>query len=212
MTTIKEEFDPLMDEASGHTQDMVQDISTRQSPVVEPPRRSSTNNTTMESPVVDPPRRSSTIDTPMESPVVETPRRSSTSNNRSLAVMEASTLEASRYHIPIARGAVSFTSIASLNLQTFIDPLPLDQLLCYSANTVQSWPTEDRDQILAVAGRDLTVASRNLAELTRYLDIQAAHLATCAGASDESIPLMAAETYPRLPGGIGAALQEVQKD
>ena len=68
MATIKEEFDPLLDEASGHTQGMVQDISTRQSPVV------------------DPPRRSSTIDTPMESPVVETPRRSSTSNNRSLAV------------------------------------------------------------------------------------------------------------------------------
>ena len=35
----------------------------------------------MESPVVDPPRRSSTIDTTMESPLVETPRRSSTSNN-----------------------------------------------------------------------------------------------------------------------------------
>ena len=126
--------------------------------------------------------------------------------------MEASTLEAPRYRIPIARGAVNFKSIASLDLQTFIDPLPLDQLLCYSANTVQSWPTEDRDQILAVAGRDLTVARRNLAELTRYLDIHVAHLATCAGGSDDSIPLMAAETYPRLPGGIGAALQEVQRD
>ena len=203
MTAIKEEFDPLWDEASGHTQGMVQHISTRQSPVVDPPRRSSTNDTTMESPVVDPPRRSSTIDTPMESPVVETPRRSSTSNNRSLAVMEASTLEAPHCHIPIARGAVNFTSIASLDLQTCIDPLPLDQLLCYSSSTVQSWPAEDRDQILAVANRDLTVARRNLAELTRYLDIHAAHLASCAGASDDSIPLMAAETYPRLPGGIG---------
>ena len=194
MATIKEEFDPLMDEASGYAQDMVQDRATRQSPVV------------------DPPRRSSTIDTTMESPMVETPRRSSTSNNRLLAVMEASTLEAPRYRIPIARGAVNFTYIACLDLQTFIDPLPLDQLLCYSANTVQSWPTEDRDQILAVASRDLTVARRNLAELTRYLDIHAAHLATCAGGSDDSIPLMAAETYPRLPGGIGAALQEVQRD
>ena len=82
-------------------------------------------------------------------------------------------------------------------------PLPLDQLICYSADTVQSWPTEDRDQILAVASRDLTVARRNLAELTRYVDIHAAHLATCTGGSDDSIPLMAAETYPRLPGGIG---------
>ena len=166
MATIKEEFDPLMDEASGYSPSMVQDEAVRQSPVVVTPRRSFTNDKTRESPVVDPPRRSSTMDTTMESPVVEMPRRSSTSNNtsnnRSLAVMEASTLEAPRYRIPIARGAVNFTSIASLDLQTFIDPLPLDQLLCYSADTVQSWPTEDRDQILAVASRDLTVARRNL--------------------------------------------------
>ena len=51
MATIKEEFDPLMDEASGYTQDMSQDGTTRQSPVVVTPRRSSTNDTTMESPV-----------------------------------------------------------------------------------------------------------------------------------------------------------------
>ena len=47
MATIKEEFDPLMDEASSYTQDMVQDRAARQSPVVDPPRRSSTNDTTM---------------------------------------------------------------------------------------------------------------------------------------------------------------------
>ena len=210
METVKEEFDPLMDEASGYS--AVQDGVVRRSPVVVTPRRSSTKDKSRESPVVDTPRRSSTMDTTTDSPVVDTPRRSSTSNNRSLAVMEASTLEAPHYCIPIARGSVNFTSIASLDLQTFIDPLPLDQLICYSAETVQSWPTEDREQILAVAGRDLTVARRNLAELTRYVDIHAAHLATCTGGSDDSIPLMAAETYPRLPGGIGAALQEVQRD
>ena len=120
-------------------------------------------------------------------------------------------MEAPNCYIPIARGSVNFTSIASLDLQTFIDPLPLDQLNCYNAKTVQSWPREDREQILAVAGRDLSVARRNLAELTRYVDMHAAHLATCTAGSDDSIPLMAAETYPRLPGGIGAALQEVQK-
>ena len=69
-----------------------------------------------------------------------------------------------------------------------------------------------RKQILAVAGRDLSVARRNLAELTRYVDMHAAHLATCTGSADDRIPLMAAETYPRLPGGIGASLQEVQKN
>ena len=59
MATIKEEFDPLLDEASGYTQDMVQDRANRQSPVVDPPRRSSTIHTTMESTVVETPRRSS---------------------------------------------------------------------------------------------------------------------------------------------------------
>ena len=185
MAAIKEECDPPRDKASGDTPAIVTDISTKQSPVV------------------DPPRRSSTIDTTTESPVVETPRRSSTNNNRSLAVMEASTLEAPHCHIPIARGAVNYTSIASLDLQTFIDPLPLDQLLCYSPSTVYSWPAEDRGQILAVANRDRTIARRNLAELTRYLDTHAAHLAACAGPLDDNILLMAAETYPRLPGGIG---------
>ena len=176
-----------------------------------------TEKSTKQSPVVDPPRRSSTIDMVTEkstkqSPVVETPRRSSTNNNRSLAVMEASAIEAPHCHIPVARGAVSYTSIASLDLQTFIDPLPLDQLLCYSANVVHSWPAEDRDQILAVANRDISIARRNLTELTRYVDTHAAHLAACVGAFDDSIPLMAAETFPRLPGGIGSALQEMQRD
>ena len=211
METVKEEVDPLMDEASGYTS-AVQDGVVRRSPVVVTSRQSSTKVKSRESPVVDPPRRSSTMDTTTDSPVVNTPRRSSTSNNRSLAVMEASTLEAPHCYIPIARGSVNFTSIASLDLQTFIDPLPLDQLICYGAETVQSWPREDREQILAVAGRDLSVARRNLAELTRYVDMHAAHLATCTGGSDDNIPLMAAETYPRLPGGIGAALQEMQKE
>ena len=210
METVKEEFDPLIDEAFGYTP-TVQDGVVRRSPVVFTSRRSSTKVQSRESPVVDPPRRSSTMETDTDSPVVDTPRRSSTNNNRSLAVMEASTLEAPHCYIPIARGAVNFTSIASLDLQTFIDPLPLDQLICYSAETVQSWPSEDHEQILAVAGRDLSVARRNLAELTRYVDMHAAHLATCTGSSDDRIPLMAAETYPRLPGGIGASLQEVQK-
>ena len=207
METVKQEFDPSFDGASGYTP-TVQDGVVRRSPVVFASRRSSTRVQSRESPVVDPPRRSSTSETATDSPVVDTPRRSSTANNRSLAVMEASTMETPRYCLPTARGSVSFTSIASLDLQTFIDPVPLDQLICYSAETVRSWPTEDRAQILAVAGRDITVARRNLAELTRYIDIHAVHLATCSGGSDDSIPLMAAETFPRLP----AALQGVQRD
>ena len=134
-----------------------------------------------------------------ESPVVETPCRSSTANNRSLAVMEASRLESPHCHLPLARGAVSSTCISSLDLQTFIDPLPMDQLLCYSPSTVHSWPAEDREQILAVAGRDMVIARRNVADISRYLDAHAAHLAACTGAMDDSIPPMAAETFPPGP-------------
>ena len=147
-----------------------------------------------------------------ESPVVETPRRSSTSNNRSLAVMEASRLESPHCHLPLARGAVTNTSISSFDLQTFIDPLPLDQLLCHSPSTVHSWPAEHREQILAVANRDMVIARKNVADLSRYLDAHAAHLAACTGAMDDNIPLMAAETYPRLSGGIRSALREMQRD
>ena len=146
------------------------------------------------------------------SPVVETPRRSSTPNNRSLAVMESSQLEAPHCHLPLARGAVTSTSIASFDLQTFIEPLPLDQLLCYSPSTVHSWPTAAREEILAVAHRDMVIARRNVADISVYLDAHAAHLAACAGALDDSVPLMAAETFPRLPGGIRSALQDMQKD
>ena len=62
MASIKEEFDPLMDEASGYSPSMVQDGAVRQSPVVVTPRRSTTNDKSRESPVVVTPRRSSTND------------------------------------------------------------------------------------------------------------------------------------------------------
>ena len=146
------------------------------------------------------------------SPVVETPRRSSTPNNRSLAVMEASWLDAPHCHVPLARGVVTNTSISSYDLQTFIEQLPLDQLLCYSPSTMHSWPAADREEILAVANRDMVIVRRNVADISRYLDTHAAHLAACAGALDDSIPLMAAETFPRLPGGIRSALQDLQRD
>ena len=152
MAMVEQEFDPSIDEASGYTPKLQDGVvrrspvvftarrsSTRvqsmESPVVDLPRRSSTRVQSRESPVVDPPRRSSTMETDTDSPVVDTPCRSSNANNHSLAVMEASRMETPRYCLPTARGSVSFTSIASLDLQTFIDPLPLDQLICYSAET-----------------------------------------------------------------------------
>ena len=150
--------------------------------------------------------------TPTPSPVVETPRRSLTPNNRSLAVMESGQLVAPQCHLPLARGAVASSSIASFDLQTFVEPLPLDQLLCYAPSTVQSWPTTAREGILAVAHRDLVVARRNIADFSHYLDTHEAHLAACAGALDDTVPLMAAETFPRLPGGIRSALKEIRRD
>ena len=84
--------------------------------------------------------------------------------------------------------------------------------MLYSPSTVHSWPAEHREQILAVANRDMVIARRNVADISRYLDAHAAHLAACNGAMDDNIPLMAAETYPRLPGGIRSTLREVQRE
>ena len=89
--------------------------------------------------------------------------------------------------------------IASENLLSFIDPLPMDRLILHDTQAVRGWPSTERDQLLAVPHRDLHVARRNVAELTRYLDDQSAHLAACAGAEADHIPLMMVETFPRLP-------------
>ena len=88
----------------------------------------------------------------------------------------------------------------------------MDQLMCHTPSSVQSWPTAARDEILAVAHRDLAVARRNVAEFTRYLDIHSEHLAACAGAMDDSVPLMSAETFPRRSGGVRSALEEIRQD
>ena len=149
---------------------------------------------------------------PTPPPVVETPRRTITPNNRSLAVMESGQLVAPQCHLPLARGVVSSSSIASMELQTFVEPLPLDQLLCHTPSTVQTWPTAAHEEILAVAHRDLAVARRNIADFTYYLDVHAVHLAACAGALHDTVPLMSAETFPRLPSGIRSALKEIKRD
>ena len=58
----------------------------------------------------------------------------------------------------------------------------------------------------------MAVARRNMADLTRYLDIQSTHLAACSGALDNTIPLMSVDTFPRLTGGIRSALDEAYHD
>ena len=88
--------------------------------------------------------------------------------------------------MPLSRGAVSSVSLGSTDLIYYVEPLPLDQMLYH-----------DVQAVLAVAQRDVAVARQNLAEMTQYFDIHAAHLAACSGALDDMLPLMSVETFPR---------------
>ena len=144
-------------------------------------------------------------------PVMGAPLRSITPNNLSLTYLQSGPFDQPQSYLPLARGAVSSVSLASSDLLSYVEPLPLDQLVFHSADTVRSWPAAARDELLAVAHRDMAVARCNLADLTLYLDNQSTHLAACAGAMDNSIPLMSAETFPRVPGGIRSALAESQQ-
>ena len=125
--------------------------------------------------------------------------------NRSLRFLEAGALGASQPHHVPSRPAVPDLCIASSRLLSCIDPLPLDRLARHTAAAIGAWPSADRTQILAVAHRDLRVARQNIAELQLDVDYNAAHLSNCAGAEDAGIPLMLAETFPRLEGGVRAA-------
>ena len=143
----------------------------------------------------------------VESPVVMS--RRVTPANRPLQHLEAGHLGASTPQHVMSRPAVPDLCIASTNLLSLIDPLPMDRLSRHTVAAVCSWPAVDRHHILAVANRDVRVARQNLAELQLYVDDHAAHLANCASADDDEIALMSAELLPRLEGGIRAALDEV---
>ena len=103
---------------------------------------------------------------------------------------------------------VSSVSLGSTDLLHYIEPLLMDQLLYHKVQAVRAWPESARDEPLAVAQRDVAVARQNLAELTRYVDIHAAHLAAYSGALDDAIPLMSVKTFPRTMGGIRSALDD----
>ena len=75
--------------------------------------------------------------------------------------------EHTQLHVPLSRGAVSNVSLASTDLLSYVEPLPLNQLVCHSAGTVRSWPADRRDEHLAVTYRDMVVARWNMADLTR---------------------------------------------
>ena len=112
--------------------------------------------------------------------------------------------EHSQLDTPISRGSVYDVSLASTNLLTHVEPLPLSQLICHSAATVRSWPDTHRNDVLAVTYRDMAVVRRNMADC--YLDVHAMHIAACYGALDNNLPLMSADITPRVTGGIRSAL------
>ena len=141
------------------------------------------------------------------SPVVMT--RRITPANRALQYLEAGHLGASDPHHMLSRPSVPDLCIASSNLLSVVDPLPLDRLSRHTVAAIRSWPSTDRRHILAVANIDMRVARQNLAELMLYMDDHATHIANCAPADDDDIPLMSAEASPRLEGGVWAALEEV---
>ena len=96
------------------------------------------------------------------SPVVGTQMRSVTPNNRSLTYLQSGPFDQPQCYLPLARGSVSSVSLAISDLLSYVEPLPLDQLVSHSADTVRSWPVTARNELLAVAHRDMAVARRNL--------------------------------------------------
>ena len=143
----------------------------------------------------------------VDSPVVM-PRRV-TPANRPLQHLEAGHLGASTPQHVMSRPAMPDLCIASSNLLSLMDPLPMDRLSRHTVAAICSWPAADHHDILAVANRDIRVARQNLAELQLYVDDHAAHIANCASADYDRIALMSAELLPRLEGGIRAAIDEV---
>ena len=144
-------------------------------------------------------------------PVVDTPVRSLTPNNRSLGFLKTGPGERAYIHVPQSRGAVFSVSIASTDLLYYVEPLPLDQFILHDPQTIRDWPDNARNELFAVARRDIAVARRNLTSLTRYLDMHDAHLAACSGGLDDHIPLMTVETFPRATGGIRSALDDADR-
>ena len=79
-----------------------------------------------------------------------TPVRSAMRNNRSLTFLQSGPFNQPQCYLPLARGGVSNVSLASSELLTYVEPLPLDQLLFHSTETVQSWSAAARNELLAV--------------------------------------------------------------
>ena len=144
-------------------------------------------------------------------PVVQTPVRSLTPNNRSLSFLQTAPGEDVQLHNPQHRGAVASISMVSTDLLLHVEPITMDQLILHDTQTVCGWPSSAQSELFTVARRDIAVARRNLASMTRYVDVHDAHLAACDGGLDDRLPLMTVETFPRATGGIQSVLDVVNR-
>ena len=117
--------------------------------------------------------------------------------NRSLRFLETGLFAPPQINAIGSRAAVPGMSIASMDLLSHIEPLPVDRLLLYEVCSVREWPSADRDQLIVVVHSDIHVARHNVAEMTSYLYLDSAQLSACAGAMDDTLPLMTVETFPR---------------
>ena len=115
------------------------------------------------------PRESQLDESPAPSPIVEALVQPLTPANRSILFLEAGTFGSPQVSPVASRVAVPDLSVASLDLLTFLEPLPMDRLLLHEVHAARGWPSTDRDQILA--HRDLHVARHNVAELTHFIDL-----------------------------------------
>ena len=92
----------------------------------------------------------------VDSPVVIA--RRVTPANRPLQHLEAGRLGASTPQHVMSRPAMPNLCIASSNLISLMDPLPMDRLSRHTVTAICSWPAADRHDILTVANRDVRVA------------------------------------------------------
>ena len=73
------------------------------------------------------------------------PVRSLTPANRSLRLLETWAPGSPLTHELASHAAVPGMCIASTDLLSYIDPLPMDRLALYDPHTVRDWPAEDRN-------------------------------------------------------------------
>ena len=76
-------------------------------------------------------------------------------------------------------------------LLSYCEPLSMDRLILHDAESVCTWHSTDRQQILAVAHRGFHVARRNVANLTQFWTVRQ------LGSLCVRVPLMTASTYDR---------------